>query len=980
MRVLHAMLPSLLCLGACQDTVAPRPEVRPSASVVSGDSVRLTYICGNTFRIRNANDAFVEVKWDIYNTPDSGRLVLPKRPAGTAFSQVFVTAARRGTMRVFVNGRLEETKANGNRPACSTEGQETPWPAEESPDVTWDESRTIFLGGTVRARRDFLLEFNSDAAVSIRLAALNAVGATPTSRTGPSNFVIRTPDPGTDSTSYSSLLSRLRALPGVRRVAPVYLTGGIPLTSSRYPSDSASSFGRGLWGQGNDAVHHLLLSWVPQAWGCQPNDRPVVASSVGVFEWEHSQFLADVAADFASPTLSSPDTEPVATENLRSGWREHAAHTTGLVAAIGDNNIGTAGGMWNTRIRAMELNTSSHRRVPLAQVPSVLASFIESVSVLSLSIDLSLDKIIDTSDRAYYVDDLARSLGRALRRSPSSQVVVSAGNTPWDGTVAGFRQATSDSQWFLLALLQVRQDSAAPAVRDQVVVATGARADGSWASRYRLNSSQGAPHFWNATDIAAQAEDVTVLSGGSPGSAAAGALRDGVFGTSLAAPQVAAALGSMLKSQPGLTPSERKELLLSGAATMRADVATGIPKVPTPVIPAANQRAAVPLLNSYNALVALSQSSANMPICGSRITFDAVGESVVPRISGDSASGGRALPLPSGYTIRPRGDLDMGRYADWGSVAQGGRRITVNAVSAEGQPSLVEFNLGSAGWIASAPQPSAYRRVYLERDTAYWRFYVPTEFDVLPLGYIKRATGDSVAFDGATFRQNLPRTGAIGAFIGSLAFSPDGALVSAAYALGPGGCDPTAGTLVTTGVAVLNLRTNVVRDLHREPGANCASGGPVPWITNVAWHPSSRSLVRWTSFSAFDQPTSSQYVMQRLSRSPSNTFSTQGSTVTSESPIISEHMIFRGDGTAVIVDEWKLDDFQSPTPCVERAYPALDVTVTNRTNCKARSEMPMLRSAPVLARAATPPALPRPLWQPPTPPAAPNHRRARPAQ
>jgi hypothetical protein len=308
--------------------------------VVSGDSVRLTYICGNTFRIRNANDAFVEVKWDIYNTPDSGRLVLPKRPNVTAFSQVFVTAARRGTMRVFVNGRLEETKSNGNRPTCSTEGQETAWPAiagpsdvdvskklivripdstiyyrvdmvirfrdsvsvdgqraflrnigaaitsqsdvsvnirlpdvgadsaryfnrleqlsadprvrsvspifvlnsvklsghyptDASPDITWDQSRTISLGGTLRARRDFLLEFLPEVDANHRLATLSAVGATPTSRTGLLTFVIRTPDPGADSTAYVALLNRLRALPGVKRVAPVYLSGGKPMTYPR---------------------------------------------------------------------------------------------------------------------------------------------------------------------------------------------------------------------------------------------------------------------------------------------------------------------------------------------------------------------------------------------------------------------------------------------------------------------------------------------------------------------------------------------------------------------------------------------------------------------------------------------------------------------------------------------------------------------------------------------------------------------------
>jgi hypothetical protein len=968
MRVLHAMLPSLLCLGACQDTVAPRPEVRPTASVVSGDSVRLTYICGNTFRIRNANDAFVEVKWDIFNTPDSGRLVLPKRPTGTAFSQVFVTSARRGTMRVFVNGRLEETKANGNRPTCSTEGQETPWPDLFSSGET-DFSKTLVVAlpeSTLYYRTDLAIGFVDTVSSTGQRAFLRLFGATVTGRSR-SHMGIRLPDVGPDSAAFFSLLDRVRFDPRIDFAFPIVVLRGIR-TSGRFPLDDPALHTNA---SAIDVAWWRTASRLNSAWGCVSLGYPAIAGRIAVLDMFNGAANADLRG---TQHAWRPDTAQSVkiTKPALLSYADHSAGVAGFVGAIGDNGIGSAGALWGIEMLRVQLagrdSTFPNTWIFLDSVARLIE--VSRPLVMSLSADVNLAETAKAlrATRQETVDKIAKRLRDALRASPETQLVLSLGNSRFRGTPGEY--ISDDSATVLTAaLISIRNDSL---FASQVVLVAGANSDGKFAVSYFGAPSGGSNEIRGLTDIAAPSSQLLALNASGGVSA--------VSGTSFAAPQVAGAMAALLAADNSISPLRRKGLLLAGARAPRLDGATGSTVTPTPALGSAGDANAIWNLDVYGALVELSRSQPNMPICGGRLTFDAVGEIVVPRIPGDSANGGRALPLPSGYTIRPRGDLDMGRFADWGSVAQGGRRLTVNAVSAEGQPSLIEFNLGSAGWIASAPQPSAYRRVYLERDTAYWRFYFPTEFDVLPQGYIKRANGDSVAFDGATFRQNLPSTGAIGAFIGSLAFSPDGALVSAAYALGTGGCDPTAGTLVTTGVAVLDVRTNTVRDLHREPGANCASGGPVPWITNVAWHPSSRSLVRWTSFNAWEQPTSSQYVMQRMTRSSSNTFSSQGSAVASQSPIISEHMIFRGDGTAVIVDEWKLDEFQSPTPCVERAYPRLDVTITDRINCKARSEMPTLRAASAPARAATRPDLPRPLWQRPAPPATPNRHRGPPAQ
>jgi hypothetical protein len=231
---------AVVCGVACRDTVSPVPASSPSAQVaVSGDSIRLTYICGNTFRLRNANDDYVEVQWDIFNTPESGRLVLPKRPVGQAFSQVFVTASRRGTMRVFLNGRLEETKANGNRPACSTEGQETPWPAEGTAGTT-DVSRVIVVTDpdtNLIYRTDISVTFLDSVSTAGQRALIRGLGAAVTGR-GLGAFGLRIPDPGPDTTRLFSLKRSIRADPRIRFVI-VNRTISRVLNGGRYPAAAA---------------------------------------------------------------------------------------------------------------------------------------------------------------------------------------------------------------------------------------------------------------------------------------------------------------------------------------------------------------------------------------------------------------------------------------------------------------------------------------------------------------------------------------------------------------------------------------------------------------------------------------------------------------------------------------------------------------------------------------------------------------------
>ena len=87
------------CLRSAVDSDIP-PQLD-----VSG--VRLTYLCGTRFRVRNPLPEFLPMSYDVYGK-NEGRGV-NAGPGDTVFSTDSV-----GTVRLFYDGRLIQTKANGN--------------------------------------------------------------------------------------------------------------------------------------------------------------------------------------------------------------------------------------------------------------------------------------------------------------------------------------------------------------------------------------------------------------------------------------------------------------------------------------------------------------------------------------------------------------------------------------------------------------------------------------------------------------------------------------------------------------------------------------------------------------------------------------------------------------------------------------------------------------------------------------------------
>ncbi|MBA4073299.1 MAG: hypothetical protein C0497_15970 [Gemmatimonas sp.] len=90
------------------------------------DSIRLTYLCGNRFRVRSYYRTVADVKWDLPEHPsDTGQLRLPSRTVGHPYSETVFSTRVTGTTRLFHNGRLIQTTLNGG----------TPCPADPFPDT-----------------------------------------------------------------------------------------------------------------------------------------------------------------------------------------------------------------------------------------------------------------------------------------------------------------------------------------------------------------------------------------------------------------------------------------------------------------------------------------------------------------------------------------------------------------------------------------------------------------------------------------------------------------------------------------------------------------------------------------------------------------------------------------------------------------------------------------------------------------------------
>jgi hypothetical protein len=128
------------------DATAPLPA--------NFQKLQLTSMCDGRWRVRNANTQPVSFQWDVYNTTQKGIGV-----AAGAGDTLFQSTTGSNTLRVFVNGALQNTKAT-NPAAC----------ADSLYSFAWSDSRTVQVTPNVA------LEAGKAYTLAVSTAAKNEAG------------------------------------------------------------------------------------------------------------------------------------------------------------------------------------------------------------------------------------------------------------------------------------------------------------------------------------------------------------------------------------------------------------------------------------------------------------------------------------------------------------------------------------------------------------------------------------------------------------------------------------------------------------------------------------------------------------------------------------------------------------------------------------------------------------------------------------
>ncbi|MBN1507431.1 MAG: S8 family serine peptidase [Sedimentisphaerales bacterium] len=270
---------------------------------------------------------------------------------------------------------------------------------------------------------------------------------------------------------------------------------------------------------------------VSQAWDtCQGSDEVIVAVIDTGVDYDHRDLQGNVWRNEAEwdglPGVDDDDNGYIDdaygynfayANNDPIDDNGHGTHCAGIIAAVGNNGLDTAGICWNARIMALKMLDAAGDGTSADAVPAIYYAVANGADVISLS--------WGSEDESQAIQDAI-----AYARRQGVLVVAAAGN---DDSEALFYPAA-----------------------DPYVIATAAT-DSSDKRWYLSNHGS-----W--VDIAAPGRDILSLSvTGTSSTATASAFTKKMSGTSMAAPHVSGACALLLAAQPLLTCDEVEQILLS---------------------------------------------------------------------------------------------------------------------------------------------------------------------------------------------------------------------------------------------------------------------------------------------------------------------------------------------------------------------------------------------------------------------------------
>jgi len=696
-RLMLMSLALVLSLVACQE---PEPPTGPALSQVAlPNSITLTYICGNSFRVRNTNPTVLTVTWDVYKTTEQGTLTLAAKPAAAPYSETYFTTVNKGTVRLFLDGVLIQTKANGNKPVCQLPA--TPWPKLGNGFPSFDTTRVLTSSnGEVQLfRTDIKIRFEPGTSDASKQALFGRFSMTVVGEVSDGAFFVRIPDPGMNESDLYDAIDRIIADSVVRHAAPI-VRGPVEVrTNARYPEDG-TGFRRTDWLQSSASTWALRAIRAPLAWGCENGAYGGISPRIGLLEWRHNFANPDLAP--SSPDLRRADTLGTAVTQANhiaqfsaasvDSFIAHASWTSTLLSASGDNGEGLAGVLWKSHLYLYEALDPARYPIPFVTGFYRISSAVlkDSPRILSISVDQPVTRGASERLKQFQIGDVELGVETMLEGSDSLIVVVATGDEAFVGTREAYEQRAQPGL-LISAFLRLK-----PRYPGRIVIVSGTSESGQFAANFSGTSAagDGSNFFTGLTDLLAPAASVTVQTTGG-GTAVAS-------GTSLSAPLVAGVLGSLLAMNPQLSSMDLVGYLRLGAKTERIDPATGVSGLPSAIaVPGASD--VVYQLDAYGALSLLAGSDPASPICG----FPVITSLVNNPETGELETSVRIA--------RPGTPLEVFR-GEVGSVtvAQGGRRIGI-----DGYTTSKDVLFQNGAWSGVHDLPFRGYRQFLERDTAF---------------------------------------------------------------------------------------------------------------------------------------------------------------------------------------------------------------------------------------------------------------------
>lgn len=566
------------------------------------------------------------------------------------------------------------------------------WPLLTTSLPRLDTTKTVELlpGGAKYYRTEATLLFvqgtsDTDKRLLFEQFHMSVIGVTHAG-----NFYVRFPDPGPSIADYRAFADQVNADPKVKAFAPLSFGSPNIHLDARYPND-AHGLERPDWisGTASTWAHRALRS--PLAWGCETGTYGGGAARIGAFEWKHERNHPDYAAQVArswSPSDSDLAQAGVSPAPLSTAlaWTTHGTNVVGAATAQGDNALGVAGTIWRSLLFLYSGASGGDRALNIednfyAVADQVIA---DNLHVLTISAGSLTSRGSSPQERFRSITRVAEEVARLLTTSPKLLIVAAAGNdrnrSQWRSRV----QNIDTVGVVRMAVLQVREN---PQFADRVIIVTGTEPSGGFWNSLPSQPLRGADYYPGITDLAAPAQDVTVLGywTGQQGTQVPLAT---VSGTSIAAPLVAGIAAQLYTMDPTLTPAEVKSLILRGAQVSRFDSTGARVDSMALRIPVPGTSDYVYQADAYGALQLLSRERPGTPICGVSVWADG------------------ALHID-----RDAPEVHPGPYHVT-SVAQGGRLLTV----------MNEYYRLSGGVFSFAgSDPDAYEIYFTERDTIYTR-------------------------------------------------------------------------------------------------------------------------------------------------------------------------------------------------------------------------------------------------------------------